>query len=87
VPTPNQITGKTFFPHLIADPFLHGLEIAFVASMIMCLIAAAASWLRGGRYVAAGADGEPEPVGPYGAPLEPGLHGGETPEPEEWVPA
>jgi len=83
-----QITGKTFFPHLIADPFLPGLRIAFVASLIMCLVAGAASWLRGGRYVAEASDGEPAPVGPYGAPLEAdGEHGGEAPEPEEWVPA
>jgi hypothetical protein len=47
----SAITGKTFFPHLIADPFIHGLRIAFTASLIMCLIAGAASWLRGGRYV------------------------------------
>ena len=45
------VTGKTFFPHLISGPFLDGLRIAFSASLVMCLIAAAASWLRGGRYV------------------------------------
>ncbi|HET7487422.1 MAG TPA: MFS transporter [Acidimicrobiales bacterium] len=52
--TPAQwrtITGKTFFPHLIAGPFLHGLRIAFTASLAMCLVAAWASWKRGGRYV------------------------------------
>jgi hypothetical protein len=38
--------------------------------------------------VAQGSDGDPAPVGAYGAPLEPtGEHGGEAPEPEEWVPA
>src|SRR5262249_16748190 len=41
------LTGKTFFPQLISDPFITGLRIAFTASMIMCLIAAAASWMRG----------------------------------------
>jgi MFS family permease len=46
-----HITGTTFFPHLISDPFLTGLRIAFSASMIMCLIAAAASWMRGKKYV------------------------------------
>ena len=45
------ITGTRFFPQLISDPFIHGLRIAFTASLIMCLIAAAASWLRGGKYV------------------------------------
>jgi len=83
----HQITSKTFFPHLIANPFMHGLQIAFLASMIMCLIAAAASWMRGGRYVAEGAEKGADSVGLFGAPREPGLHGDEAPEPEEWVPA
>jgi hypothetical protein len=47
----DHITGKQFFPELISDPFMHGLRIAFTASLVMCLIAAAASWLRGGKYV------------------------------------
>jgi hypothetical protein len=81
------ITGKTFFPHLIANPFMHGLRIAFVASLLMCLIAGAASWLRGARYVDEGDDAAPAEVGPFGAPVEPGVHGAEAPEPEEWVPA
>jgi MFS family permease len=42
-----QITGKSFFPELLADPFMTGLRIAFSAAMVMCLIAAAASWMRG----------------------------------------
>jgi len=45
------LTGKTFFLHLIADPFMHGLRIALTASLIMSLIAAWASWKRGGKYV------------------------------------
>jgi MFS family permease len=45
------ITGRAFFPQLISQPFKHGLVIAFTASMIMCFIAAGASWLRGGKYV------------------------------------
>jgi hypothetical protein len=47
----NTITGKEFFPHLIAGPFMHGLRIAFTASLLMCLVAAWASWLRGGKYI------------------------------------
>jgi hypothetical protein len=47
-----DITGKRFFPKLISGPFIDGLRIAFTASLIMCLIAAWASWLRGGHYVA-----------------------------------
>ena len=45
------LTGKTFFPDLISEPFKHGLAITFVLSIIAYLIAAIASWLRGGRYV------------------------------------
>jgi MFS family permease len=45
------VTGKTFFPQLISSPFKHGLAIAFSASLLMCLVAAAASWMRGSRYV------------------------------------
>ena len=44
-----DITGKEFFPELISDPFIDGLRITFTASLIMCLIAAWASWLRGGN--------------------------------------
>ncbi len=46
-----QITSKAFFPHLIAHPFMVGLDIAFGASLVMCLIAAWASWMRGGKFV------------------------------------
>ena len=45
------LTGKTFFPALISGPFQHGLTIVFSAAAGMALVAAAASWLRGGRYV------------------------------------
>jgi len=45
------ITGKHFFPDLISKPFMHGLSIAFTFSLILYLLAALASWFRGGRYV------------------------------------
>jgi MFS family permease len=45
------ITGKTFFPHLIAAPFMHGLVFAFTFSMILNLLAAGASWLAGGKFI------------------------------------
>jgi MFS family permease len=45
------LTGKTFFPGLIAHPFLHGLRIVFTASIVMSLVAAWASWVRGANYV------------------------------------
>jgi MFS family permease len=45
------IGGTTFFPQLISGPFIQGLRIVFSASVVMSLIAAAASWMRGSRYV------------------------------------
>ena len=45
------LTGTSFFPRLIAEPFRHGLAIVFFAALVMSLVAAGASWLRGGRYV------------------------------------
>ena len=41
------VTGHAFFPGLISGPFHHGLSIVFTFALVMCLIAAAASWLRG----------------------------------------
>jgi MFS family permease len=43
------ISGRSFFPHLIAAPFQHGLREAFAFAIAACLIAAIASWSRGGR--------------------------------------
>jgi MFS family permease len=45
------ITSRTFFPQLISTSFHHGLVIVLTFSIVMCLIAAGASWLRGGKYV------------------------------------
>jgi MFS family permease len=53
----SHIYGGHFFPNLISDPFRHGLMIAFTASIIMLLIAAGASLMRGERYVHQDADG------------------------------
>ena len=47
------ISGRSFFPHLIAAPFRHGLHEAFAFAVAACLVAAVASWSRGGRVVAA----------------------------------
>jgi MFS family permease len=44
------LTGRSFFPRLISGPFHSGLREAFVFAIAACLIAAAASLLRGGRY-------------------------------------
>jgi MFS family permease len=66
------LTGPTFFPHLISAPFRTGLHSAFVFAIVACLIAAAASLMRGGRYehverdeqatTATGGEGEPQVV-------------------------
>jgi MFS family permease len=45
------LTGRGFFPHLIEAPFGAGLHAAFDFSIGCCLVAAAASWSRGKRYV------------------------------------
>jgi hypothetical protein len=44
------LTGREFFPHLISSPFHDGLQVAFSFAIIACLVAAWASWLRGGKY-------------------------------------
>ncbi|MGH3831605.1 MAG: MFS transporter, partial [Pseudonocardiaceae bacterium] len=46
------LTGHGFFPALISGPFSDGLTVAFGFAIAACLIAAVASLLRGGRYVA-----------------------------------
>ncbi len=45
------LTGKTFFPQLISDPFHSGLVIVFVAAAIMSVIGAIASVVMGGKYI------------------------------------
>jgi EmrB/QacA subfamily drug resistance transporter len=70
------VTGRSFFPHLISGPFRSGLEEAFVFAIIACLVAAAASLLRGGRYFA-GDDVDHQPAAaPRRLPLP-------SPRPEE----
>ena len=47
----SQVTGRRFFPSLIASPFGSGLHTAFDFAAAGCLVAALASWARGKRYV------------------------------------
>jgi MFS family permease len=47
----HTLTGKAFFPHLMSGPFHHGLVIVFGTAALMMVIAAAASWAAGGKYV------------------------------------
>ena len=76
--TPAQqsaLTGRAFFPQLIAGPFKAGLHAALDFAIIGSLGAAWASWLRGGRYVysegdEADAEGDQQVEGVGGSPAE-----------------
>jgi len=57
------LTGKQFFPQLISGPFHHGLVIVFSMAITVLVIGAAASLMRGGRYV------HDEQSAPAGAPV------------------
>jgi len=69
------LNARGFFPSLISEPFKNGLHAAFDFAVLACLVAAGASWLRGGKYIyseptgatpaAAGSDArhDPAPVG------------------------
>jgi MFS family permease len=43
------LTGRSFFPHLISGPFSSALTAAFSFAGGACVVAAGASWLRGGQ--------------------------------------
>jgi MFS family permease len=60
------LTSKEFFPQLIASPLQGGLAIVFFAAGAMALVAAWASWLRGGLYVhdESAAQSRPTPASP-----------------------
>jgi MFS family permease len=45
------LSGRGFFPALISGPFSDGLTVAFGFAIAACIVAAIASWLRGGKYV------------------------------------
>jgi MFS family permease len=45
------LAGRSFFPRLISAPFRSGLHAAFAFAIVACLVAAIASWSRGGSYV------------------------------------
>ncbi len=44
------LAGRSFFPQLISAPFRTGLHEAFLFAILACLVAAAASLMRGGKY-------------------------------------
>jgi hypothetical protein len=47
----SYITGRTFFPRLIEQPFADGLHLAFTFAAIATVIAIIASAVRGKRYL------------------------------------
>ena len=47
----DKLTGKRFFPHLLSAPFQHGLVVVFTLAVVMAVIGALASLMRGGRYL------------------------------------
>jgi len=47
----STLLGRRFFPTLISTPFRDGLHTAFDFAIAACLVAAVASWMRGGKYV------------------------------------
>jgi MFS family permease len=53
------LVGHSFFPELISAPFRDGLHAAFLFAIVACLIAAAASLMRGGHPAY---DEDPAPV-------------------------
>jgi MFS family permease len=92
VPARHLLVGRSFFPNLIISPFRNGLHEAFDFAVIVSLIAAVCSFLRGGRYVYKDDEDTPaEPLAPVGA-VEPAvaLNGNENgravPEAEQLVP-
>jgi MFS family permease len=46
-----ELTARTFFPHLISGPFMAGMHLTFVFALVMMLVAALASSLRGAKYI------------------------------------
>lgn len=46
-----HLTSKEYFPQIIGQPFKHGLVIVLSFAIGACLIAAVASWMRGGKYI------------------------------------
>ncbi|MBB4852648.1 MFS family permease [Mycobacteroides chelonae] len=49
-----ELTGQSFFPNLITEPFHAGLIVVFIAAALMMAVAALASLGAGGRYAHAG---------------------------------
>jgi MFS family permease len=44
------LVGHRFFPTLVSHPFATGIHTVFYFAAACCLVAAIASWMRGGKY-------------------------------------
>ncbi len=53
------LVGRSYFPRLISAPFRAGLHEAFAFAIVACLVAALASFFRGGRPAVSGAQASP----------------------------
>ncbi len=69
------LTGRRFFPGLISAPFRSGLHAAFDFAIVASLLAAGASWLRGGRYVYTEPDADQDEALVVEHPVEVDGHG------------
>ncbi len=49
--TVHRLLGESFFPRLISAPFQSALDTVFIFSMVLSLISAVASLLRGRRFI------------------------------------
>jgi MFS family permease len=70
-----RITSRSYFPQLISHGFHHGLVIVFTFSVVVCLVAAAASWVRGRKFVYAEDQEQNHEVQPVRA-ISPGTSSG-----------
>jgi MFS family permease len=48
--TAAYLTGHKFFPSLVSHPFASGIHTVFYFAAGCCVVAAVASWMRGGKY-------------------------------------
>ncbi len=65
------LTGRSFFPSLIAGPFSHGLHEALDFAIIACLVAAGASALMGKQYFYRAPIAAAAPIPPRGVAEQP----------------
>jgi MFS family permease len=65
------LTGKQFFPHLIAGPFQHGLIVVFTAAAVMSFAGAMISLMRGRQFYYSEPGDAGLPASPGPAPVLP----------------